>query len=95
MTTIEYLRIITFTSSLAGMLILIGVAYCRKDKWLYTVPPFLLLINTAMFSGLRTILGPLTPDLAVMFNLWATVILLQLAFTIIGIGGVYLWLNRS
>ena len=92
MTTQEILRLCLVASSAAGIVICVLTALRFTDKWLYTVPPLLLSINMAAFTGTRLMLErTLSPEIAVTYNLWGYVIMLQLALTIIGGGIVFLW----
>ena len=92
MTTTEVLRVVVLASSVAGLAVCFAIAITRPKIWLYTVPPVLILINLMLFTAARIVSGHvLPPDQIPLFNSWSYVIQLQLAFTIAGIGGYYLW----
>lgn len=95
MTTTEVLRVIVLASSLAGLGTLAAIAWRYPDQWLYTIPPALLCLNLTVFTVSRLIApNPLSPDLILLFNQWGYVVQLQVAFTIVLIGGYYLWMRR-
>ena len=95
MTTTEILRLVLLASSVAGIVVCFVAAMRFADKWLYTIPPLLLAINMAIFTATRLALAsPLPPDLALIYNLWGYVVMLQLAFTILGGGIVFLWTKK-
>lgn len=95
MTTTEVLRVIVMASSLTGLIICLAISWRHSEIWLYTVPPALIMLNLTVFTIARLMAGHILPaELIPLFNQWGYVIQLQMAFTIVSIGGYYLWIRR-
>lgn len=95
MTTTEVLRVIVMASSLAGLVILFAIAWRYPQIWLYTIPFVLFLLNLTIFTTTRIAAGEhLSPGLIILYNQWSYAIQLQAVFSIVIIGGYYLWTRR-
>ena len=90
MTYIDTIRLIVFASAIGGFVGCIFYAVKHKKRWGYTVTPILITLNIALFTGSRALLGPLPPDLALVYNAWGNITMLQVTLSIIG-GLIILW----
>lgn len=90
MTYTDTIRLIVFASAIGGVVGCILFTIKHKNRWGYTVTPFLIALNIALFTGSRAILGPLPPSLVIIYNAWANITMLQVTLTIVG-GLIILW----
>ena len=95
MTTSDIYRILVLVASIGTMGIMVATSLKYRDKWLYTIPPQLILIDLLLFAIARICVGHnLSPLEINFFNNWANVVQLHTIFTIAVIGVYYLCQKR-